>query len=36
VPALYYLERVGPDEPIDIEHLAEIGRVWEAYRKTLT
>ncbi|MBT2483813.1 MULTISPECIES: hypothetical protein [unclassified Microbacterium] len=36
VPALYYLERVGEtDEPIDIEHLAEIGRVWERYRETL-
>jgi hypothetical protein len=36
VPALYYLERVGAsDEPIDIEHLAEIGRVWDEYRETL-
>ncbi|MFS0894468.1 hypothetical protein [Microbacterium sp. 179-I 3D3 NHS] len=36
VPALYYLERVGEtDEPIDIEHLAEIARVWDAYRETL-
>jgi hypothetical protein len=35
VPALYYLERVGPEEPIDVEHLAEIGRVWDEYRETL-
>jgi hypothetical protein len=35
VPALYYLERVRDDEPIDIAHLAEIGRVWEEYRESL-
>ncbi|WP_307359564.1 hypothetical protein [Microbacterium murale] len=36
VPALYYLERVGEsDEPIDIEHLAEVGRLWDRYRETL-
>lgn len=35
VPALYYLERVSEDEPIDIEHLAEIGRVWDEYRESL-
>jgi hypothetical protein len=36
VPALYYLERVGAaDEPIDVEHLAEIARVWDEYRGSL-
>lgn len=36
VPALYYLERVGEgDEPIDVEHLAEVGRLWDRYRETL-
>lgn len=35
VPALYYLERVGENEPIDVEHLAEIARVWDEYRESL-
>lgn len=35
VPALYYLERVGQDEPIDLEHLTMIGRTWDEYRKSL-
>lgn len=35
VPALYYLERVRPGEPIDAQHLAAIGRTWDEYRKTL-
>ncbi|WP_309104230.1 hypothetical protein [Microbacterium sp.] len=35
VPALYYLERVGADEPIDLAHLAEIAQVWDDYRETL-
>lgn len=35
VPALYYLERVGEDEPIDEQHLAAIGRTWDDYRKSL-
>ena len=35
VPALYYLERVGEDEPIDGQHLAAIGRTWDDYRKSL-
>jgi hypothetical protein len=35
VPALYYLERVGDDEPIDDQHLAAIGRTWDDYRKSL-
>ena len=35
VPALYYLERVREDEPIDREHLAAIGRTWDEYRETL-
>ncbi len=36
VPALYYLERVGEgEEPIDVEHLAEVARLWETYRESL-
>ena len=33
VPALYYIEQVRQDEPIDAEHLAEIARIWTAYRE---
>lgn len=32
VPALYYLEQMHQEEPIDIEHLAEIARTWDEYR----
>lgn len=32
VPALYYLEQMRPDDPIDVEHLAEIARTWDEYR----
>ncbi|WP_136055314.1 hypothetical protein [Microbacterium sp. K24] len=35
VPALYYLERVREDEPIDREHLAVIARSWADYRRGL-
>jgi hypothetical protein len=35
VPALYYIERVREDEPIDPEHLATIGRTWDEYRESL-
>lgn len=35
VPALYYLEQVREDEPIDLEHLSLIGRTWDEYRKRL-
>lgn len=35
VPALYYLERVREDEPIDPGHLAEIAQSWADYRKGL-
>lgn len=35
VPALYYLEQVREDEPIDLEHLSLIGRTWDEYRKSL-
>jgi hypothetical protein len=36
VPALYYLERVRDDEPIDAEDLAVIRETWAAYRESLT
>ena len=35
VPALYYLEQVREDEPIDLEHLSLIGRTWDEYRKRI-
>lgn len=34
VPALYYLEKMDHEEPIDVEHLAEIARTWDEYRES--
>ncbi|MGF3056336.1 hypothetical protein [Microbacterium sp. YY-01] len=32
VPALYYIEQMKPNDPIEAEHLAVIARTWSEYR----